>query len=68
MLIEAKTAPAPRPDSMTIFLRKFPIWQLYRFVRINIRMTLMILKSHGTKLPLEKEISTLPVRLKLPNK
>jgi len=28
------------------FLRTCVIWQLFRFVAINIRMTILILKSH----------------------
>lgn len=45
----AKTHNAAKPTRMTLFLRSFLPWQLIRFIIINIRMTFMILKSHGRK-------------------
>jgi hypothetical protein len=38
---------APRPTAMTVALRTFIPWQLFRFVVINVRMLRMISKSHG---------------------
>jgi hypothetical protein len=38
---------ASKPLGVTKFLRTFFFWQLIKFVIINIKMTLMILKSHG---------------------
>ena len=49
-IIQSKTYPAPRPTRLTLFLRTFTPWQLWRFVVINFRMTLMILKSHGGRI------------------
>ncbi|MBM9548023.1 hypothetical protein JWG40_13405 [Leptospira sp. 201903074] len=34
------------PNVKTIFFRTFLPWQLIRFIWINIRMVVMILKSH----------------------
>jgi hypothetical protein len=49
-ITEAKTFSAARPTKMTLFLRSFLPWQLYRFLVINIKMTIMILKSHGSRI------------------
>ncbi|MAV90642.1 MAG: hypothetical protein CL676_04420 [Bdellovibrionaceae bacterium] len=48
-LNDAKKYPAPRPTKGTLFLRSFLPWQLLRFLIINLRMTVMIKKSHGRK-------------------
>ena len=37
---------ATRPTRFTVFLRTFLPWQLWRFVRINMRMFRAISKSH----------------------
>ena len=50
-LTESKNALAPRPTGLTLYLRHSLPWQLLRFIFINIRMTSMILKSHGSKIP-----------------
>jgi len=34
------------PSSGQKFLRKCVLWQIVRFIGINIRMTILILKSH----------------------
>ncbi len=34
------------PSAKVVFLRRCFLWQLIRFIMINIRMTIMILKSH----------------------
>jgi len=34
------------PSSFQKFLRTCVVWQLFRFVMINIKMTSLILKSH----------------------
>ena len=34
------------PDSFVKFMRTCVLWQLVRFIVINIRMTKLILKSH----------------------
>lgn len=54
-ITEAKKYPAPRPTRMTLFLRSCLIWQLIRFVIINLKMTVMILKSHGRTLEPKKK-------------
>lgn len=43
-----------KPSKFTLFMRTFFVWQFYRFVMINIRMTFMILKSHGQKIKSDK--------------
>jgi len=50
----SKNYPAPRPTRMTLFLRSCLIWQMFRFVVINLRMTIMIVKSHGRRLDPQK--------------
>lgn len=47
---EAKNYNAPHPTKVTLFFRSFFLWQLIRFLVINIKMTLMILRSHGSKI------------------
>lgn len=37
---------ATRPTKLTLYLRTFLPWQVLRFVIVNLRMTVMILKSH----------------------
>lgn len=41
---------AMRPTRTTLFWRTFVPWQLLRFLLINLKMTVMILKSHDRKL------------------
>jgi len=36
----------PVPGRLTLFLRKCLVWQIIQFVWINIKMTILILKSH----------------------
>ena len=36
----------PVPSGFTKMMRTFFIWQIYRFVVINIKMIIIILKSH----------------------
>lgn len=50
-IVDSKTASAPRPTALSLFFRAFFLWQLFRFILINIRMTFMIVKSHGSKIP-----------------
>lgn len=52
---KAQTYPAPRPTKIALFLRAFLPWQLIRFVIINLRMTVMIVKSHGRRLPASRQ-------------
>lgn len=40
---------APRPTGLTLYLRTSLLWQLVRFVIVNLRMTVMILKSHDSR-------------------
>ncbi|MCB9072263.1 MAG: hypothetical protein H6623_01480 [Bdellovibrionaceae bacterium] len=54
-LIESKNYRAPTATPTTLFLRSFLPWQVLRFIIINIRMTFMILKSHGKKLKTVKK-------------
>jgi hypothetical protein len=49
VVTEAQTHSAPRPTKLTLFFRAFLPWQLIRFLIINLKMTVMILKSHGRK-------------------
>lgn len=52
MVVESQQAQrALRPTSKTLALRSSFLWQLFRFVVINLRMTAMILKSHHTRIP-----------------
>ncbi len=48
------TAPAAlayvRPTRRMLFWRTFVPWQLVRFLIINLRITVMILKSHDTRI------------------
>ncbi len=37
---------ASKPTALTLFFRTFVPWQLVRLLIVNVRMTLMILKSH----------------------
>ncbi|MGC8615668.1 MAG: hypothetical protein ACP5GK_08450 [Desulfurella sp.] len=37
---------ASKPTKFTKFLRTCVVWQLVKFIIINIKMTLMLLKSH----------------------
>lgn len=53
-VVESKNYPAPNPTKLTLFLRSFLLWQLVRFVIINLKMTVMIVKSHGQKIPPKK--------------
>lgn len=46
-IIESSHYPAPRPRRRTRFLRTFLPWQIVRFFWVNLKMTAMILKSHG---------------------
>jgi hypothetical protein len=41
---------AIRPTRFTLYLRRCLPWQLWRFIIINLRMTVMIIKSHHTRL------------------
>ena len=42
---------AMRPGGFILFWRTFFLYQLLRFVLINLRMFVMIAKSHGRRLP-----------------
>lgn len=46
-ITDSNTYPAPRPTKWKLFLRSFIPWQVVRFIVINLRMTVMIAKSHG---------------------
>jgi hypothetical protein len=41
---------ALRPTPFTLYLRRSWPWQLWRFLVINLRMTVMIRKSHATRI------------------
>jgi hypothetical protein len=36
-----------RPTRLTLFLRTFVPWQLWRFARINLKMMRIVRRSHG---------------------
>lgn len=40
-----------RPTRWTLFFRTFLLWQLVRFVVVNVRMLIMLGKSHPHRLP-----------------
>jgi len=40
---------ATRPTKATVFLRTFLPWQLWRFVRINLRMFSILYRSHRAR-------------------
>ncbi len=42
---------ASRPTRTTLFFRTFLPWQLFRLLVVNLRMTMMILKSHDQAIP-----------------
>ncbi|MGZ3771172.1 MAG: hypothetical protein ACXVCP_07600 [Bdellovibrio sp.] len=46
-IVDSKNYPAARPTRWTLFVRSFLPWQLVRFIIVNIKMTFMIVKSHG---------------------
>jgi hypothetical protein len=54
-IYESKKYLAARPNKTTLFLRSFLPWQIIRFIFINIRMTVMIAKSHGRRVETEKK-------------
>jgi hypothetical protein len=37
---------APKPTRFTLFLRTFIPWQIWRFVRLNLKMIRIIGRSH----------------------
>lgn len=41
---------AIRPTRVTLYLRRCVPWQIWRFIVINARMTIMIIKSHHTRI------------------
>lgn len=47
---ESKNHAAVRPTKTTLFFRSFLPWQFVRFIVINFKMSVMILKSHGRNL------------------
>jgi len=42
----SQNAYTPVPSAFTKFMRTCVIWQIVRFIYINIKMTVLILKSH----------------------
>lgn len=51
---------AIRPTRLTLYLRRCLPWQLWRFIVINLRMTVMILKSHHTRIANRKHARPVP--------
>ena len=51
---------AIRPTRLTLYLRRCLPWQLWRFIVINLRMTVMILKSHHTRIADGKRARPVP--------
>jgi len=37
---------ATKPTRLTLFLRTFLPWQIWRFIRINLKMLVIIRRSH----------------------
>lgn len=54
-LIESKKQHAPEATETTLFLRSNFLFQFIRFLIINAKMTVMIIKSHGKQLPPTKK-------------
>ena len=50
-VINSQQYPAIRVSRWKRFLRSFFIWQIFRFFWINLKMSAMIIKSHGSKNP-----------------
>lgn len=50
-VIDSNKYPAVRISKFKKFLRNFILWQIIRFIWINIYMTFMIIKSHGSENP-----------------
>lgn len=48
---------AMKPTAWVVFLRTFFLYQLYRFVWVNVRMLMMIAKSHAHGVDRPKRIS-----------
>lgn len=44
---------AIRPTKLMLYLRTCLAWQLIRFIVINIKMSIMIIKSHDTKIEMK---------------
>jgi len=42
----SQNAYTPVPTGFTTFMRSCVVWQFFRFIVINIKMTVLILKSH----------------------
>ncbi|ARU49575.1 hypothetical protein FA592_14205 [Sulfurospirillum diekertiae] len=42
----SQNAFTPIPSKFTLFRRTCVIWQVIKFIMINIRMTILIIKSH----------------------
>ena len=40
---------ATKPTRTTVFFRTFLPWQMWRFLRINLKMITIIGRSHGSK-------------------
>ena len=40
---------ATKPTRFTLFLRTFLPWQMWRFIRINLKMFTIIHRSHQTR-------------------
>lgn len=51
---------AARPTRRTLFFRTFLPWQLLRFLVVNLRMTVMILKSHDSSVTRRLPVETPP--------
>lgn len=58
--MQVETKLAIRPTPFTLWLRRSLLWQLWRFAVINVRMTVMILKSHDTRIPRKAGPSAVP--------
>lgn len=47
---------ATKPTRFTTFIRTFLPWQVWRFLRINLKMLTLIRRSHQTHLPGNQDI------------
>ncbi|MDT8066885.1 MAG: hypothetical protein ROO76_01830 [Terriglobia bacterium] len=50
---------ATKPTRFTVFIRTFLPWQFWRFIRINLKMLVIIRRSHVTH-PSGKQILSAP--------
>lgn len=66
-ITESKNILTTQPTQTALFLRNFLPWQIIRFIIINIRMSFMIIKSHGHKIQPKKSETSKPQHVYIPH-